>query len=138
MSLIGLKNEASVYRSKINEEKSRLEEYKEKASKLDDLYEKLKVKKNQMKELKKSLKSFSKKDYDYFEGNVFDYRYKSNIKELVEHDYKTMIDIIDDNLDEINNKRTYYENQIHESKGIIGNFISTLNSIQRRIENWFN
>lgn len=137
MSLIGLKNEASVYRSKINEEKSRLEEYKEKASKLDDLYEKLKVKKNQMKELKKSLKSFSKKDYDYFEGNVFDYRYKSNIKELVEHDYKTMIDIIDDNLDEINNKRTYYENQIHESKGIIGNFISTLNSIQRRIENWF-
>lgn len=73
MSLIGLKNEASVYRSKINEEKLRLEEYKEKASKLDDLYEKLKVKKNQMKELKKSLKSFSKKDYDYFEGNVFDY-----------------------------------------------------------------
>lgn len=138
MSLIGLKNEASSYKAKINEEKSRLEEYKDKASKLDDLYERLKVRKNEMKDLKKSLKSFSENPYDYFEGKVYDNRYRDSIQGLVENDYKNMIDIIDDNLDEINNKKTYYENQIHESKWIIGNFISALNSIQTQIENWFN
>ncbi|EPY2272064.1 hypothetical protein ACXAUS_000865 [Clostridium sporogenes] len=139
MSLESLKDEVNSYKKKLSEETYKLEMYQEKVDALYSLYERMKKKKEEMKYLKKSLKSFVDESYEYWQGNVFNNRYNNNVREeLLKNDYGKMLTIIDNNLDSINNKRTYYENLIYESKGIIGKFQVCINSIETHIVNWLN
>ncbi|MGO5075685.1 hypothetical protein ACTQ4K_17470 [Clostridium sporogenes] len=139
MSLESLKDEVNSYKKKLSEETYKLEMYQEKVDALYSLYERMKKKKEEMKYLKKSLKSFVDESYEYWQGNVFNNRYNNNVREeLLKSDYGKMLTIIDNNLDAINNKRTYYENLIYGSKGIIGKFQACINSIETHIVNWLN
>lgn len=139
MSIEKLKYESNSYRAKLSEETYNLKIYEKKAKSLYDLYHRMKKMKEEMKDLKNLLKSFADEPYEYWQGNVFNTRYKNNVKEeLIQNGYSKAIDIIDNNLDEINNKRTYYENLIYESEGIIGKFEACINSIETQIINWFN
>ncbi|MBD7913264.1 MULTISPECIES: DUF5082 domain-containing protein [Clostridium] len=139
MSLSGLKRRRDSYRKDISEESSKLEDYRAKAKALASLYERMKEKKSEMKSLEKSLDSFVGQSYEFWEGNVYKTRYKNTAKnELVENGYGKMITIIDNNLDEINTKRAYYENLVYETEGIIGKLHSCLNSVITEIENWVN
>lgn len=139
MLLESLKNQIDSYKKKLSEEAAKVAVYKEKVDALNSLYERMKKKKEEMKSLKNSLKSFVDESYDYWQGNVYIYRYENNVRqELLENDYGKMLTIIDDNLDEINNQRTVYGNLIYESNGIIGSFQSCINSIATRIQNWTN
>lgn len=139
MSLENLKRELSSNKKKLSEETVKMEGDQKKADVLNSLYKKMKKKKEEMEALQKSLKNFSGKSYEYWQGNVFNSRYENYVKqELLRNGYGKMLSIIDDNLDEINNKRTYYENQIYKSKGIIGNLHAGINSIVTSIENLMN
>ena len=139
MLLESLKNEIDSYKKKLSEEAAKVAVCQEKVDALNSLYERMKKKKEEMKSLQKSLKSFVDEAYDYWQGNVYIYRYENNVrKELLENDYGKMLTIIDDNLDAINNQRTVYENLIYESKGMIGSFQACINSIATRIQNWTN
>jgi chromosome segregation ATPase len=137
--LESLKMDVESYKKKLSEEAYRMEGYQKKVDVLDSLYKKMKEKKEDMESLQKSLKSFANETYEYWLGNVFNNRYEKNVREeLLINGYGKMMTMIDDNLDEINNKRTYYENLIYESKGIIGNVQSCINSVATHIENWVN
>ncbi|EJO5346369.1 DUF5082 family protein [Clostridium botulinum] len=139
MSLESLKYEVNSYKKKLSEETYKLEMYQEKVDALYSLYERMKKKKEEMKYLKKSLENFVNESYEYWHGNVFNNRYTNNVKEsLLQNGYSKMVTIIDNNLDEINNKKTYYENLIYESKGIIGKFEACINSVETHIVNWVN
>lgn len=139
MSLESLKSESRSYRNRLSEEASRLREYQRKVDALTSLYERMKKKKEEMKALQGDLRSFVNKQYEYWRGNVFNNRYESKAREeLAENDYGKMISIIDDNLDEINYKRAYYQNLIYESEGLIGDLEASINSVETQIENWIN
>lgn len=139
MSLDSLKSKQNSYKKDLSEEKANLEMYQEKVDALDSLYDKMKDKKEEMESLKKSLKSFVNESYDHWKGNVFNDRYETHVRdELLENGYGKMMTIIDNNLDEINSEKRYYQNLIYQSKGIIGDLQSVLNSIAVKIQNWVN
>ncbi|MBU3099294.1 MULTISPECIES: hypothetical protein [Clostridium] len=134
-----LKMDVEAYKKNLSEEASMMEANQKKADALDSLYKKMKEKKEDMESLQKSLSTFANETYECWLGNVFNTRYEKNVtEELLVNGYGKMLTIIDDNLDEINNKRTHYENLIYESKGIIGNVESCINSVTTHIENWVN
>lgn len=139
MLLETLKNELEKYKEKLIEEANKRREYQGKVDALNSLYERMKTKKDEMENLKNSLKSFVDKSYDYWQGDVFNNRYETNVRqELLENDYGKMLTIIDDNLDSINNIKMNYQNLIYQSNGIIGDVQICINTIKTQVQNWTN
>lgn len=139
MELWELKSQKEANTNKLNSEKEKLKGYSEMAAKLDDLYEKLQVKKHDMKSQKNDMDSFSDETYSFWEGDTFNNRYQNELKEeLINTMYTNIITTIDNNLDAINTERTRYQNLCLESEGIIGKLAASINSLVTKIENWIN
>lgn len=138
MKLDDLKRDFEKYKYKMKQESAKLNDYKGKARELDNLYKRMKVKKDEMKEEQRSIKSYSNKSYQYFKGRIFGNKYQQACISLAYNEYGRTIDIIDENLDAINRKRTYYENLVYKSEDTIGSIKASLNSIATTIENWVN
>lgn len=80
--------------------------------------------------LKSEQKSY-KKDLSEEKANLEMYQEKVDALDSL---YDKMITIIDNNLDEINSEKRYYQNLIYQSKGIIGDIQAALNSISVKIQ----
>lgn len=118
---------------KINERQG----YLNRANEIQKIYNRMYQDKVSVKEYRKSVNTFYKKNYDDFKGNNFKYTYKPAVKDLV-NSYDYVIDKIDVNLDSLNNKMLTLKNQASECLGVLGILESSYNTVKTKIENWTN
>ncbi|MBP1043048.1 DUF5082 family protein [Vagococcus sp. BWB3-3] len=127
------------YRKNLEVERGKVTEYQKKVDDIAEIYEAMKEKKKLMTEQKKSVKTFVSENHVYWKGNLLTDDYQKPVKSgLVNSGYTTIITDIDNNLDELRNKKTEYENKILSSKGIMGSIESSINSLGNSIAKLLN
>lgn len=136
-TLEGLKNTWGDIKKSITAWTNKRQGYLDKAAEIQAVYDRLKGDKETINGYKKTVKKYSKKSFDDFVGNNFQYGHKPKIDDLLSS-YDTVIEKIDANLDALNEEILRYKNLASECWGFLGELGKALHTVETKIENWTN
>lgn len=127
------------YRRRLAAERRNIDNYQQKVDELDQLYEEMRTKKQEFQDQERAYRDIARHNYADWSGDVYKNRFREKMQgSLIEDAVKPTIRAIDDNLDELNNQKTQYQNRINNTRGVIGYLESGINSLTTQIENLFN
>ena len=124
-------------REQLQQKKIEKQGYLDTAADIKNVYNRMKLDKGTLKDLKTNVNTFSKENYTDFKGDLFTNTYKPKVSEILSS-YDDMISRLDYKMDELNWKITEYENKALSCDGPIGTLSAGVNSLINQIENWFN
>ena len=120
-----------------NATNNRIEEYSNRIERLKKTKESLSDAKKTFSSVKSSDDEVIEKKRSEWVGENFQLFQIKGI-DVVTENSRYFTNSLDMALDAINNEITLLENQIYESRGVLGRLQSWLNSLANRIENYFN
>lgn len=134
-----LQDRRARHRARVSEAERNMTEFQANIDDLDRLYNEMREMKDQYQDQRRFYLDILNTYYPEWAGEVHTNRYSIKLSSNIINDsLSPTIQKIDQNLDELNRKKTYYQNRISETRGLIGQLESVINSIGTEIENFFN
>ncbi|MGE7367077.1 YwqH-like family protein [Desemzia incerta] len=134
-----LKGRIQQYQATIEDDRQRIEEYNQKITEIDRIYQAMKSEKEQLVDEKRAVQTLADQTYENWTGDLYSNGYAPKVEEdIVNGSFRATIHAIDENMDALNDAKTRFENKISRTEGIIGTLEAGINSLWNEVENLMN